>query len=163
MHIEHRRNDERGPTLIPYSCIAARGARSARFTTLVYHLAIASLPDDWRNGKHVVYRLHTQIVVTPKWQRMVMTDQVAADLRSFEEVCGRFDGSHDDSRPTAPCPPSGHLPTKGRTLPMSIRRGGDVTEDELVEECEGARLGRGDQGTTWGPLLVAVGCCRVVG
>jgi len=30
-----------------------------------------------------------------------MADRVAADLRSFEEVCGRFDVSLDDSRPTA--------------------------------------------------------------
>jgi len=29
IRIEHRRNDERGPTLIPHSGTAARGARSA--------------------------------------------------------------------------------------------------------------------------------------
>jgi len=44
----------------------------------------------------VVYRLHAHIVLTPKYRRKVMTDRVAADLRSsFEEVCGRFDVSLD--------------------------------------------------------------------
>jgi len=33
-----------------------------------------------------------------------MADRVAADLRSFEEVWGRFDVSLDDSRPTATKP-----------------------------------------------------------
>jgi len=93
-----------------------------------------------------------------------MTGRVTADLRcSFEEVCGRFDVSLDDSSPTAPCPPAGHLPTKGRTRPMSIRRGGDVTEDDLFCAGEVARLVGGDQGTTWGALLVTVVRRRVVG
>jgi len=57
---------------------------------------MASPPDDWRNGKHVVYRLHAHIVLTPKYRRKVMTDRVSADLRSsFEEVCGRFGVSLD--------------------------------------------------------------------
>jgi len=57
---------------------------------------MASPPDDWRNGKHVVYRLHAHIVLTPKYRRKVMTDRVAADLRSScEEVCGRLGVSLD--------------------------------------------------------------------
>jgi len=57
---------------------------------------MASPPDDWRNGRHVVYRLHAHVVLTPKYRRKVMTDRVSSDLRSsFEEVCGRFDVSLD--------------------------------------------------------------------
>lgn len=53
---------------------------------------MACVSDDWRNGRHVVYRLHAHIVLTPKYRRKVMTERVAADLKSsFEEVCGRFD------------------------------------------------------------------------
>jgi len=32
-----------------------------------------------------VYWLHAQIVVTPKWQWVVITDRVASDLRSSFE------------------------------------------------------------------------------
>jgi putative transposase len=46
--------------------------------------------DDFRNSRHVVYKLHAHIVLTPKYRRNVMTDRVSADLRdSFEEVCRR--------------------------------------------------------------------------
>lgn len=53
-------------------------------------------PHEWRNGRHVVYRLHAHIILTPKYRRRVMTDRVTADLRSsFEEVCGRFGATLD--------------------------------------------------------------------
>jgi putative transposase len=62
----------------------------------VYYYRRAFSPDDWRNGRRVVYRLHTHIVLAPKYRRKVMTDRVVADLRSsFEEVCGRLDVSLD--------------------------------------------------------------------
>lgn len=49
------------------------------------------IPDEFRNGRHVVYKLHAHIVLTPKYRRKVMTERVGADLKdSFEEVCGRY-------------------------------------------------------------------------
>jgi putative transposase len=57
---------------------------------------MVSSPNSWRNGKHVVYRLHGHIILTPKYRKKVMTDRVSADLRSsFEEVCARFGVSLD--------------------------------------------------------------------
>lgn len=54
------------------------------------------MTDDWRNGRHVVYKLHAHIVLTPKYRKPVMTERVTADLRnSFEEVCSRFDTTLD--------------------------------------------------------------------
>ena len=53
--------------------------------------------DKWRNGRHVVYRLHAHIVLTPKYRRKVMTDRVTAELRSsFVEVCGRYGATLDE-------------------------------------------------------------------
>jgi len=53
--------------------------------------------DEWRNGRHVVYKLHAHIVLTPKYRREVMTERVAADLRaSFGEVCARFEATLDE-------------------------------------------------------------------
>lgn len=46
---------------------------------------MACVSDDWRNGRHVVYRLHAHIVLTPKYRRKVMTERVAADLKSSFE------------------------------------------------------------------------------
>lgn len=52
--------------------------------------------DDWRNGRHVVYRLHAHIVLTPKYRRKVMTDRVSDVLHeTFEEVCGRYGATLD--------------------------------------------------------------------
>lgn len=53
--------------------------------------------DDWRNGRHVVYKLHAHIVLTPKYRRKVMTDRVTASLRdSFNEVCERYGATLDE-------------------------------------------------------------------
>ena len=47
--------------------------------------------DDWRSGRHVVFRLHAHIVLVPKYRKKVMTDRVSAELRSaFEDVCQRL-------------------------------------------------------------------------
>ncbi len=55
------------------------------------------IPDDFRNGRHVVYKLHAHIVLTPKYRRPVMTDRVSEDLRtSFAEVCARYGASLDE-------------------------------------------------------------------
>jgi putative transposase len=52
--------------------------------------------DEWRNGRHVVYRLHAHIILVAKYRKKVMTKRVTADLRdSFEEVCSRFDVTLD--------------------------------------------------------------------
>ena len=54
------------------------------------------MSDDWRNGRHVAYRLHAHIVLTPKYRRKVMTDRVAAELgATFVEVCARFEATLD--------------------------------------------------------------------
>jgi putative transposase len=51
---------------------------------------------DWRNGRHVVYRLHAHIVLTPKYRRKVMTRRVSALLEeTFTEVCGRYGATLD--------------------------------------------------------------------
>ena len=73
-----------------------------RFTPTVYHVVYEYFcvvwhqmsDDDWRNGRHVVYKLHAHIVLTPKYRRTVMTDRVRDHLRaSFEEVCGRYEAT----------------------------------------------------------------------
>ncbi|WBL19993.1 transposase [Citricoccus sp. NR2] len=52
--------------------------------------------DDWRNGRHVVYRLHALIVLTPKYRRKVMTNRVRDELAdAFTEVCGRYGATLD--------------------------------------------------------------------
>ena len=62
------------------------------------------MSDDWRNGRHVVYRLHAHIVLTPKYRKKVMTERVAAELEAtFVEVCTRFELTFRTSG--APYPP----------------------------------------------------------
>ncbi|MBU6496459.1 MAG: IS200/IS605 family transposase [Acidobacteria bacterium] len=52
--------------------------------------------DDWRNGRHVVDRLHAHIVLVPKYRKKVMTERVRDELRaSFEEVCSHFGAAID--------------------------------------------------------------------
>jgi putative transposase len=52
--------------------------------------------DEFRTGRHVVYKLHAHIVLTPKYRRRVMTEQVTDCLReSFEDVCARYDATLD--------------------------------------------------------------------
>ena len=54
------------------------------------------MTDEWRNGRHVVYRLHAHIVLVPKYRKKVMTKRVAESLRgSFAEVCSRYEASLD--------------------------------------------------------------------
>ena len=54
------------------------------------------MSDDWRNGRHVVYRLHAHIVLTPTYRKKVMTDRVAAELRAaVVEVCAHFEVALD--------------------------------------------------------------------
>ncbi|WP_427019299.1 IS200/IS605 family transposase (plasmid) [Pseudarthrobacter sp. P1] len=55
------------------------------------------IDDDFRNGRHVVYKLHAHLVLTPKYRRRVMTDRVGAELKStFEEVCTRYGATLDE-------------------------------------------------------------------
>jgi len=70
-----------------------------------------------------------------------MADRVASDLRSSRSVAGSMSPLTIRDR-RRPCPLAGHLPTQGRTRAMSIRRGGDVTEDDLVAEGEVHGWGR---------------------
>jgi putative transposase len=52
--------------------------------------------DQWRNGRHVVYRLHAHIVLVPKYRRKVMTKRVADELKAaFVEVCAHFEATLD--------------------------------------------------------------------
>ena len=54
------------------------------------------MTDKWRNGRHVVYRLHAHIVLVPKYRRKVMTPRVTAELNAaFSEVCKHFEATLD--------------------------------------------------------------------
>lgn len=54
-------------------------------------------PDEWRNGRHVVYKLHAHIVLTPKYRKRVMTKRVENLLgETFSEVCERFGATLDE-------------------------------------------------------------------
>jgi putative transposase len=53
--------------------------------------------DDWRSGRHVVYRLHAHIILTPKYRRKIMTDRVTGLLcEVFTEVCERHGAALDE-------------------------------------------------------------------
>lgn len=50
--------------------------------------------NDFRSGKHVVYRLHAHLVFTPKYRRKVITGRVEHLLcASFAEVCAKFEAT----------------------------------------------------------------------
>ena len=52
--------------------------------------------DEWRNGRHVVYRLHAHIVLVLKYRRKVMTPRVTSELSAaFSEVCEHFETTLD--------------------------------------------------------------------
>ena len=54
------------------------------------------MTDEWRNGRHVVYRLHAHIVLVPKYRRKVMTPRVTAELSAaLSEVCKHFGATLD--------------------------------------------------------------------
>lgn len=54
------------------------------------------MTDQWRNARHVVYRLHAHIVLVPKYRRKVMTKRVTDELETaFVEVCGHFGATLD--------------------------------------------------------------------
>ena len=58
---------------------------------------LAVVETDWRNGRHVVYKLHAHIVLTPKYRKKVMTDRVTDLLReTFREVCDRYGATLDE-------------------------------------------------------------------
>jgi putative transposase len=53
--------------------------------------------DDWRNGRHVVYRLRAHVVLTPKYRHKVMSRRVTSLLRNaFTEVCARHEATLND-------------------------------------------------------------------
>jgi putative transposase len=46
---------------------------------------------DLRTGRHVVYSLNVHLVLTTKYRRVVITDQVREALKGFmEAVCANF-------------------------------------------------------------------------
>ena len=52
---------------------------------------------DWRNGRHVIYKLHAHVVLTPKYRRRVMTARVASELlAAFTESCERLGVTLDE-------------------------------------------------------------------
>ena len=52
--------------------------------------------EEFRTGRHVVYKLHAHIVLVPKYRRKVMSQRVTACLReAFDEVCVRYDATLD--------------------------------------------------------------------
>jgi putative transposase len=64
---------------------------------------MAAEPSDFRNGRHVVYRLHVHVVLVTKYRRGVITGRVRELLiATAREVCERHDttlveadGEHD--------------------------------------------------------------------
>lgn len=81
--------------------------------------------DDFRNGRHVVHKLHAHIIFVTKYRKKVMTDRVSADLRaSFLEVAGRyrveietFETDNDHAHLLVSYPPKVQL----STLVMSLK------------------------------------------
>lgn len=81
--------------------------------------------DEYRNGRHVVYKLHAHLIFVTKYRKKVMTDRVTDELRSvFEEVCGRhgvtldaFETDHDHAHLLVSYPPKVAL----STLVMSLK------------------------------------------
>lgn len=48
--------------------------------------------NDFRNGRHVVYKLHAHLVLVTKYRKKVMTDRVSDDLKeAFYEVASRYE------------------------------------------------------------------------
>ncbi len=80
--------------------------------------------DEYRNGRHVVYKLHAHLIFVTKYRKKVMTDRVTDELRSaFEEVCGRhdvtldaFETDHDHAHLLVSYPPKLALSTLVMTL-----------------------------------------------
>ena len=59
--------------------------------------------DEYRNGRHVVYKLHVHLIFVTKYRKKVITDRVTEELRSaFEEVCGRHAVTPSPSTPSKP-------------------------------------------------------------
>ncbi len=51
---------------------------------------------EYRNCRHVVYKLHAHLTFDTKYRKKVKTDRVTAEPRSaFKEVCGRHDVTLD--------------------------------------------------------------------
>jgi putative transposase len=83
------------------------------------------MTDDYRNGRHVVYKLHAHIILVTKYRKKVMTERVTADLRaSFFEVAGRygveieaFESDNDHAHLLVSYPPKVQL----STLVMSLK------------------------------------------
>lgn len=47
--------------------------------------------DEFRTGRHVVYKLQAHIVLLPKYRREVMTERVTLCLGdAFSEICDRY-------------------------------------------------------------------------
>jgi putative transposase len=46
--------------------------------------------ENYRNGRHVVYKLHAHIILVTKYRRNIMTERVSEDLKAaFYEVASR--------------------------------------------------------------------------
>lgn len=69
--------------------------------------------DDFRNGRHVVYKLHAHVVLVTKYRRGVMTDRVSKIIGdTFQEVAERrgftidaFETDHDHAHVLISYPP----------------------------------------------------------
>jgi putative transposase len=50
------------------------------------------MDNDYRNGRHVVYKLTAHIVLTPKYRKKVMTKTISNILKtSFENICKAYE------------------------------------------------------------------------
>ncbi|WP_256465801.1 IS200/IS605 family transposase [Conexibacter sp. S30A1] len=80
---------------------------------------VSADPNDFRNGRHVVYRLHAHVVLVTKYRRGAITDRVGELLiATTREVCERHDvtlveadGEHDHLHLLLDYPPKISLST----------------------------------------------------
>lgn len=115
--------------------------------------------EDFRNGRHVVYKLHAHIVLTPKYRRHVMTDRVTDSLRgSFEEVCRRqgatleeFETDSDHAHLLVSYPPKLALSTMVMSLKtISSMRVRGLQWPEVTQALWGEHF--------WSPSYAVVSC-----
>jgi len=55
------------------------------------------MQDEFRHGRHVVYRIHAHLVFVPKYRRKIFDTDALDRLRTvFSSICGDFEATLDD-------------------------------------------------------------------
>ena len=127
-------------------------------TVVCIYLQVMTV-DDYRNGRHVVYKLHAHIILVTKYRKKVMTERVSADLRSsFYEVAARygvdietFETDNDHVHLLVSYPPKVQL----STLVMSLKTISSMRV-RAHEWPEVTKALRGDH--FWSPSYCVVSC-----